>query len=232
MSGEREACRNSVAALRQHCDECFGTPSVWPLIERAYTEPQRFYHTLEHLSELFEHLAPFRGDPLWPAIEMAVWGHDVVYATTLPDYAENESRSAQWLAATVREHCSSTWRRARAEQVLLAGYLIVATKLHRVPDQLGADPILRRATQLFLDADLAILAAPAERLIEYDRDIAREWAQNPDVPSEAFRTGRLQALQGLRKHAPLFRSSEFARLEPIAHANLEMLIQRYARTDS
>ncbi|MEX3984119.1 hypothetical protein AB4Y45_34765 [Paraburkholderia sp. EG287A] len=225
----REPSTEHLARLQQSCDACFGTPEVWPLIARAYREPQRFYHTLLHLVELFDVLAPFRGDPLWTAIELAVWGHDAVYATALPEYAENESRSAQWLASVVREHCSSSWRRAHAEQLLLAGYLIVATKLHRVPDQLAADPILRRVTQLFLDADLAILAAPAERLIEYDRDIAREWAQDPDAPAEVFRAGRHQALVGLREHSPLFHSTEFASLEAPARANLDLLIQRYAR---
>ncbi|MBB5409178.1 putative metal-dependent HD superfamily phosphohydrolase [Paraburkholderia sp. HC6.4b] len=147
----------------------------------------------------------------------------------LPDYAENESRSAQWLAAVVREHCSGNWRRIHAEHVLLAGYFIVATKLHRVPEQLMADLILRRATQLFLDADLAILAAPATRLLAYDREIAREWGQDPDAPSEAFRAGRLQALQGLQQCTTLFGSVEFADLEPIARANLDRLVQQYAR---
>jgi predicted metal-dependent HD superfamily phosphohydrolase len=215
--------------LRQSCDACFGASAVWPLIEHAYSEPQRFYHTLVHLSELFEHLAPFRQDPLWPAIELAVWGHDVVYATTLPAYKENESLSAQWLAHTVRKHCSRSWQRENAEHVLLAGYLILATKLHRVPDQLAADPILRRAAELFLDADLAILAAPPARLLEYDRAIAQEWAQDPDFPSEAFRAGRHQGLEQLQSNGPLFHSAEFAPLERLARVNLAMLIQRYSQ---
>ncbi|MGU7784265.1 hypothetical protein [Burkholderia sp. PU8-34] len=37
-----------------------------------------------------------------------------------------------------------------------------------------ADGDARRAGQLFLDADLAILAADEARLLRYDRSIARE----------------------------------------------------------
>ncbi|WP_325099359.1 hypothetical protein [Burkholderia contaminans] len=81
---------------------------------------------------------------------------------------------------------------------------------------------------LFLDADLAILAAAPDRLREYDRAIAREWAQDPDAPSAAFRAGRKQALEHLRAQAPLFRSAEFAPLEQHAQRNLEMLIGFYA----
>ncbi|WP_321791684.1 hypothetical protein [Burkholderia pyrrocinia] len=62
--------------LRVSCDACFGTAAVWPLVERAYDEPQRFYHTLAHLAELFAHLAPYRAEPLWPAIELAEWAQD------------------------------------------------------------------------------------------------------------------------------------------------------------
>lgn len=224
----REPSTEQLAALQASCDACFGTPAVWPIAARAYREPQRHYHTLVHIGELLACLAPFRTNPLWPAVELAVWGHDAVYATHLPDYAQNEARSAEWLAHLVSEHCPAAWRQANAAHVTFAADLILATKPHRVPESLAHDAILRRAAQLFLDADLAILAAPVERLIEYDRDIAREWAQNPDSPAEVFRAGRQQALIGLRQHAPLFHSAEFAALEPLAHANLDLLIRRYA----
>lgn len=214
--------------LRAACDACFGTTAVWPLVERAYGEPQRFYHTLAHLAELFAHLAPYRADRLWPAIELAVWAHDVVYATTLPDYADNEALSAQWLAQVAHEHCDAAWLHAHASHVSVACDLVLATKSHRLPDGFADDAELQRAAQIFLDADLAILAAAPDRLREYDRAIAREWAQDPDAPSAAFRAGRKQALEHLRAQAPLFRSAEFAPLEQHAQRNLDMLIGFYA----
>ncbi|EGD04273.1 hypothetical protein B1M_12285 [Burkholderia sp. TJI49] len=215
-------------ALRTSCDACFGTPAVWPLVERAYGEPQRFYHTLAHLAELFAHLAPYRTEPLWPAIELAVWAHDIVYATTLPDYADNEARSAQWLASVTAELCSEAWLHAHESHLSIAHALVLATKSHRLPDTFAADPERLRAGRLFLDADLAILAAEPDRLREYDRAIAREWAQDPDAPSPAFRAGRKQALEQLRAQSPLFRSTEFAPLTPIAQRNLDALILAYA----
>lgn len=212
--------------LRDACAACFGTMAVWPLIERAYSEPHRHYHTVEHLTELFDHLAPYRGESLWPAIELAVWGHDVVYATELPDYAENEARSALWLARVVEEHCAESWRRVHAAFLPLAVQLIIATKTHWLPDGLSGDA--RRAAQLFLDADLAILAADEARLLRYDEGIAREWRQSPAAPSDAFRNGRRQALEQLLAHDPLFLSADFAPLAAPARANLGLLIRRYA----
>ncbi|WP_414447516.1 hypothetical protein AB4851_12840 [Burkholderia sp. 22PA0099] len=215
-------------ALRDGCDACFGTPAVWPHIERAYREPQRFYHTLAHLAELFAHLAPYRGVPHWKAIELAVWAHDVVYATTLPDHVENEPRSARWLDEITAAHCPPAWLGEHAPAIGFAHELVIATQAHRLPDAWQADPDRRHAAALFLDADLAILAAPPERLNTYDRDIAREWGQAPDAPSAAFRNGRRHALRQLREQAPLFLSTEFAPLTALAHANLDALIERYA----
>ncbi|MBR8384647.1 hypothetical protein KDX26_19810 [Burkholderia cenocepacia] len=214
--------------LQVACDACFGTAAVWPLVARAYGEPQRFYHTLAHLAELFSHLAPYRAEPLWPAIELAVWAHDVVYATTLPDYADNEARSAQWLTQVTNAHCTASWLRAHASHRSMARDLVLATRSHRLSDTFAADPERQRAGQIFLDADLAILAAAPDRLREYDRAIAREWAQDPDAPSASFRAGRRRALERLRGQAPLFRSVEFAPLERRAQRNLDTLIDFYA----
>lgn len=218
---------SALASLRASCDACFGTPAVWPLIESAYCEPQRFYHTLAHLDELFAHLAPFRGEALWPAMELAVWGHDVVYATTLPDYTDNEARSAEWLLQTAQTHCSGIWLRTHASHLALAEQWIRATRTHKLPPECLREPAQQRAALLFLDADLAILAAPLERLMDYDRGIAQEWAQDPDHPDEIFRAGRLQALNHLREHTPLFHSDEFSPLDLRARANLDALIARY-----
>ena len=115
------------------------------------------------------------------------WAHDIVYATTLPAYADNEALSAQWLVQVTHARCDAAWLHAHASHVSAPRPL--ATKSHRLPDGFAVDPELQRRAN-FLDADLAILAAAPDRLREYDRAIAREWAQDPDAPSAAFRAGR------------------------------------------
>ncbi|MEX3527063.1 MAG: hypothetical protein VB143_06980 [Burkholderia sp.] len=213
-------------ALREECAAYFGTAAVWPLLERACRGPQRHYHTLAHLAELLGQLAPYREAPHRPAIELAVWAHDVVYATRLPDHADNEARSAAWLAATTAQLCPPAWQREHADALRFALELVLATKSHRLPASARADPSRRQAAALFLDADLAILAPP-ERLLAYDREIELEWGQTPEAPSEPFRLGRRQALMQLRSQAPLFLSDEFAPLTAVAHDNLDRLIRLY-----
>ncbi|KWH63633.1 hypothetical protein [Burkholderia anthina] len=133
--------------LRAARDACFGTAAVWPLVEREYGEPRRFDHTLAHLAELFAHLAPYRTEPPWPAIELAAWAHDVVYATTLQDDADNEARSAQWLVRVANPHCTASWLHAHASHPSMARDLVLATQSHRLPETYAADPPWQRAAR-------------------------------------------------------------------------------------
>src|SRR5687768_3337965 len=59
-----------------------------------YSEPHRFYHTLQHLRECFSvlepasHLARHLGE-----VQLALWFHDAIYDTRAQD---NEELSARW----------------------------------------------------------------------------------------------------------------------------------------
>lgn len=60
----------------------------------SYGEPQRRYHTLQHLTECVQHLEPLRGLAQHPGeVEVALWFHDAVYE---PKGADNELQSALW----------------------------------------------------------------------------------------------------------------------------------------
>ncbi|NLA21255.1 hypothetical protein GPU89_38175 [Burkholderia cepacia] len=168
-----------VRTLHASCDACFGTTAVWPLVEHAYGEPQRHYHTLAHLAELFAHLAPYRAEPLWPVIELAVWAHDFVYATTLSDHADNEARSAQWLVQVTNAHCSASWLRAHASHVSVAHDLVLATKSHRLPDAFASAPDLQRAGRIF---STRISRSSRPRPIDCANTIAQSHASGRRIP--------------------------------------------------
>lgn len=215
-----------VEALRRRCNAFFQTDALWPHIAQAYSEPHRAYHTLTHLHELFEHLAPYENTANWGAIELAVWFHDFIY-TTDESYAQNEYRSAQAMARLTRQCCPPDWHLAAGQQVL-AAQLILATANHQVSPYLAAQAEARQAAELFLDADLAILAASPARVDAYDVAISREWlCTNSWVTPLEFRHGRREALTRLANRKPLFYSPDFSTKTAVACANLQQLIAQY-----
>src|SRR5256885_1237811 len=67
---------------------------------QSYSEPQRHYHTLQHLGEAMGLLQPALGLAAHPGeVALALWFHDAVYQTQAKD---NEARSADWAAAVLR----------------------------------------------------------------------------------------------------------------------------------
>ena len=66
---------------------------------RRWSEPQRHYHTVEHLTAVLDRvdlLEEYADDP--DVVRLAAWFHDAVY---LPDRSENEERSARLVRLTV-----------------------------------------------------------------------------------------------------------------------------------
>ena len=129
----------------------------------AYSAPERHYHNLEHLGEMFRvagRLAPNTDNPA--AVQLAIWFHDVVYNTRAKD---NEARSAE-LAAGVLGPLG-----VPAAVIKRMARLIRATA-HLT----SADLPSNRDAAVLLDADLAILGATEQRYRSYSSDIRRSMA--------------------------------------------------------
>ncbi|MFW6775749.1 hypothetical protein ACOACO_15805 [Nocardioides sp. CPCC 205120] len=163
----------------------------WPLPHRtdlrdrllaAYADG-RGYHDVRHLTEVLDRLAELG----WAEdleVVLAAWFHDAVY-DGLPGA---EDRSA-----------------ALAERELVGedvDHREVARLVRVTADHSPAPQDARGAA--LCDADLAILAAPAERYADYVVGVRREYAA---VPDDAFRRGRLAVLEDLAGRTHLFRTS-------------------------
>ena len=170
-------------------------------LQAAYAEPQRHYHTGQHIGECLAQLdavaAHLQDAPL---VELAIWLHDLVYD---PPAKDNEARSAdlaqQWLAGALAPN--------RLQR--LADW-INATRLHEAAPQ-DAD------LQALLDIDLAILAAAPARIAQYEQQVASEYAH---VPPALFAVGRRAFLSELLTRERLFHHPAFAQLEASARRNL------------
>ena len=75
--------------------------SIHRRLLEAYAEPQRYYHTLEHIEHCLQMFDACRDRLEVPdAIELAIWFHDAIYEPGQPD---NELRSAVWYRELARE---------------------------------------------------------------------------------------------------------------------------------
>ena len=84
----------------------------------SYREPQRRYHTLQHLAEGLAHLDPMRRLATAPAeVELALWFHDAVYDVRGDD---NEARSAAWAADELRAAGAAAGAAERVHALVMA----------------------------------------------------------------------------------------------------------------
>ena len=148
----------------------------WLELERRHSEPQRHYHTLHHLAELFS----FLDSPFGAAIaverralvEFAIFFHDAIYD---PKGKTNEEDSAV------------LWQRFAAEAKLpqetseIVSDWILWTKAHAAPEGTPEDALL------FLDFDMAVLAKPWQSYYRYAAQIRQEYSH---VPAETYASAR------------------------------------------
>lgn len=163
----------------------------WAALVEAWSEPHRRYHDLAHLAAVLGivgELAGGAGDPV--AVRLAAWYHDAVYD---PERSDNEEASAQRARVGLRGLVPD----GRRDEV---------TRLVRLTA--GHDPAPDDANGgVLCDADLAVLAAPAEAYAVYASAIRAEYGHLSDA---AFTTGRIAVLEHLLALPGLYRSPAIA----------------------
>jgi predicted metal-dependent HD superfamily phosphohydrolase len=175
-------------------------------LQRRYAEPQRRYHTMQHLGEClawFEREKALAERP--GEVALALWFHDAIYDVHAHD---NEARSADWAREALIEAGVDA---AAAERVHA---LVMATRHDAVPE--GRD------AELLIDIDLSILGADRARFDEYERQVQAEYAFVPDEVRLPRRRAILQRF--LDREAIYATPRMHAQLEARARANLRRSI--------
>lgn len=169
-----------------------GDPTpTWRALHTAWCEPQRHYHTLEHLGECLQHLRLLQAHAHdLPVLAMALWFHDAVYD---PRAHDNEARSAAWAAEAL------TAARVAPARVVAVVQLVLATcHGYGAPDTSACGA---HDAALLTDIDLAILAAEPARFDRYEAQVRAEYAW---VPDDAFAAGRSRLLRTLLAQPRLY----------------------------
>jgi predicted metal-dependent HD superfamily phosphohydrolase len=151
-------------------------------LERRYAESHRAYHTRTHIDAVLRDASAL-SDVDDPALVLAVCAHDVVYDAKP---GADERASASWARARLVAAEVGEDHVARVEAMILA------TITHTSDDP---------ATQVLLDADLAILASPAYD--QYVTEVRHEYAAHSD---DVWRAGRANVLESLLAKENLYQT--------------------------
>jgi predicted metal-dependent HD superfamily phosphohydrolase len=172
-------------------------------IVTAYTAANRFYHNLEHIYQVLETIEQLGSLSLnFAAIQLSAWFHDVIYDSRAK---ENEEKSAEYAKLTLKS--------LKIPQATIAQVknLILLTKNHQA---LAADI----DSQIFLDADLAILGSSESGYRAYAQAIRQEYSWITDAE---YRIGRKRVLQNFLQRDRIYLTPQmFTTLEKKARQNL------------
>lgn len=193
-------------ALVTRCAPEADAGELYRLLAGKYSEPQRSYHTLEHIHHCLAELDRARHlaeDP--DGIELAIWFHDAVYD---PDADDNEQRSAQLFDSVLGPHLHHER----------------AARIHRlIRDTEHSSPPRENDARLMVDIDLSSLALAWDKFMRDTRAIFSERAR---VPESELVTGKCRFLNELLSRSSIYQTAHFRdRLEAQARSN----IGRYLR---
>ena len=182
--------------------------ALWQDIAARYNEPQRAYHTLKHIQQLFEQLDQIKDKLYEPhIIALALYYHDVTYD---PRRSDNELKSAEYAVEALSHYLS-------AEQCQHIYALIMMTATHQ-PHKLADEDKSSDAAYL-LDMDLIILGASWSEYQQYAQAVRQEYAH---VTKVNYRVGRITVLQKLLTHTTLYLTDYYhSRLEEQARDNIK-----------
>ena len=140
-----------------------------------YLEPHRFYHTIEHLDDVWTQLET-KGFGESDALLLATVFHDIIYD---PRSATNEEDSARYFNEVFAGN------QALKEEVR---GIILDTKTHQPKGELS---------NIFSEADLNILNQSFDKLLKYEQQIFKEFQF---VDYSVYREKRVEVLKTLQQN--------------------------------
>ena len=181
---------------------------LWDEIEKSYCRRNRYYHNLGHLETLVRELDKYREQINdWHSVLFSVFYHDIIYNVTRKD---NEEKSARLAVQRLGEiHFPK-------EQIGVCRQQILATGTHAESDDSD--------TNLFTDADLAILGYEHADYENYCSQIRKEYLLYPDF---VYNAGRKKVISHFLQMERIYKTKEFfTQYETPARQNLQWELEQ------
>jgi predicted metal-dependent HD superfamily phosphohydrolase len=163
---------------------------LWDELQTLYSQKNRAYHNLNHLGDLYKHLLEVK--PLvedWHTLVFAMFYHDAIYNIHSKD---NEEKSAELAQKRLTQISYPL------DKIQLCQQHILATKTHF--------NATNNDTNLFTDADLAILGQPEPLYNAYSNQIRKEYAFYPNL---IYNMGRKKVLKSFLDMPQIYKTDYF-----------------------
>ena len=185
----------------------------WREIEIRYGGPGRHYHTMDHIRRMLTDWRRLRDVfDRRDEVAMAVFYHDIVY--------EVRGKANEEMSARLARERMASCRRGTVDSGRVAA-MVLATADHL--------PTGDADTDLFLDMDLAILAAESAEYSRYTESIREEHSEMSD---DAYRSGRSLFLESFLARPFIYASPTGRReWEKRARRNLHAELERLSNED-
>jgi len=176
---------------------------LWAEINTTYSHKKRYYHNLQHLENMYVELLACKNLIAdWDTVVLSLVYHDIVYKATAKD---NEEKSADIAVKRLTEI------NYPKEKTQLCKQQILATKSHELSND--------NDTNLFTDADLAILGSDWESYVLYSKQVRKEYAIYPGF---LYNPGRKKVLEHFLAMDSIFKTAVFKdKFESAALLNIE-----------
>ncbi len=189
--------------VKKYTTDDFLCKQLWNEIVINYCDAGRYYHNLNHLEAIIGELSDVRDRiPQWDTAMFSVFYHDIVYNALRSD---NEVQSADKAQMRLQEVGFPE------DQITQCVLQILATKGHEPGNDL--------TTQLFIDADLAILGKAPENYTGYSENLRKEFFVYTD---SEYKAGRKKVLKYFLAMNRIYKTEHFyKKYERQAHINIE-----------
>jgi predicted metal-dependent HD superfamily phosphohydrolase len=177
------------------------------IIEKKYSEKGRFYHTMDHINDMFLHVKENRSCIIdYDSVVFAVIWHDIIYN---PLKKDNEERSAEFAEICLNDLNIPEFKIKKCCE------LILASKHHKQSND--------NDTNFFNDADLVILGRDEEIYNSYAQNIRKEYKM---IPKLIYNKGRKKVLENYLNMQRIYKTEyNYFKYERQARTNLRREIE-------